>query len=49
MEFYKRLIIKILERSSVGADNRILKKLKSGYDLTQREMAELEELLEHIL
>lgn len=49
MEFYKRLIIKILERSSVGSDNRILKKLKSGYDLTQREMAEPEELLEHIL
>lgn len=49
MEFYKRLIIKILERSSVGSDNRILKKLKIGYDLTQREMAELEELLEHIL
>ena len=49
MEFYKRLIIKILERSSVGSDKRILKKLKSGYDLTQREMAELEELLEHIL
>ena len=49
MEFYKRLIIKILERSSVGSDNRILKKLKSGYDLTQSEMAELEELLEHIL
>ena len=49
MEFYKRLIIKILERSSVGSDNRIFKKLKSGYDLTQKEMTELEELLENIL
>ena len=49
MEFYKRLVIKILERSSVGSENRILKKLKSGYDLTQREMLELEELLENIL
>ena len=49
MEFYKRLVMKILERSSVGYDNRILKKLKSGYDLTQKEMAELEELLENIL
>lgn len=49
MEFYKRLIIKILERSSIGSENRILKKLKSGYDLTQKEMAELEELLENIL
>ena len=49
MEFYKRLVIKILERSSVGSENRILKKLKSRYDLTQREMSELEELLENIL
>ena len=49
MEFYKRLVIKILERRSVGSENRILKKLKSGYDLTQKEMAELEELLENIL
>ena len=49
MEFYKRLVIKILERSSVGSENRILKKLKSGYDLTQRAMSELEELLENIL
>ena len=49
MEFYKRLVIKILERSSVGSENSILKKLKSGYDLTQKEMAELEELLENIL
>ena len=49
MEFYKRLVIKILERSPVGSENRILKKLKSGYDLTQKEMAELEELLENIL
>ena len=49
MEFYKRLVIKILERSSVGSENRILKKLKRVYDLTQREMSELEELLENIL
>ena len=49
MEFYKRLVIKVLERSSVGSENRILKKLKSGYGLTQREMSELEELLENIL
>ena len=49
MEFYKRLIIKILEKSSVSSDNRLLEKLKSGYDLTQREMNELEELLDSIL
>jgi trp operon repressor len=49
LEFYKRLIIKILEKSSVGSDNKLLEKLKSGYDLTQKEMSELEELLENIL
>ena len=49
MEFYKRLIIKILERSSLGHESLILKKLKSGHDLNQREMQELEELIEQII
>ena len=41
---------KLLEfYSSVGSDNKLLEKLKSGYDLTQKEMSELEELLENIL
>ena len=44
MEFYKKLVIKILERSSLGEDNPLLKKLKSGYDLSQRERTELEEV-----
>ena len=43
MEFYKRLIIKILE------NNHLLLKLKSGHDLTQKERAELEELFDSIL
>ena len=30
MEFYKKLIIKILERSIVGNDDPILKKLKNN-------------------
>ena len=30
MEFYKRLVIKILERSSLGEENKLLKKMKSG-------------------
>ena len=38
MEFYKRLVIKVLERSSLAEDNPLLKKLKSGHDLTQKEM-----------
>ncbi len=49
MEFYKKLIIRILEKSSVGEDNRILMKLKSGHDLSQKEMIELEELLDYII
>ena len=49
MEFYKRLIIKILERSSLGYESLILKKLKSGHDLNQREMQELEELIDQII
>ena len=49
MEFYKRLIIKILERTTVGENNHRLVKLKSGHDLTQKERAELEELFDSIL
>ena len=49
MEFYKRLIIKILERTTVGEYNHLLVKLKSGHDLTQKERAELEELFDSIL
>lgn len=49
MEFYKKLIIKILERSTFGENNKLLDKLKSGHDLTQREMGELEELIDSII
>ena len=49
MEFYKRLIIKILERTTVGENNHLLVKLESGHDLTQKERAELEELFDSIL
>ena len=46
MEFYKRLIIKILEKTTIGENNHLLLKLKSGHDLTQKERAELEELFD---
>ena len=49
MEFYKSLVIKILERSSLGEENKLLKKMKSGIDLTQKEMLQLEEIIENIL
>lgn len=48
MEFYKKLIIKILNRSSVAYEDPILKKLKSGVDLNQEEMRYLEELIDNI-
>lgn len=49
MDYYRKWIIKILERSSVGSDDKILKKLKNNYDLSQDDMRYLEELLENIL
>lgn len=49
MEFYKRLIIKILEKSSIGNDDEIIHKLKKNIDLSQKEMRYLEELIESII
>ena len=49
MEFYKRLIIKILEKTTIGENNHLLLYLKSGHDLTQKERAELVELFDSIL
>ena len=49
MEFYKRLVIKILERSSLGEENKLLIKMKSGIDLNQREMLQLEEIIDNII
>ena len=42
-------IINILRRTTVGENNHLLVKLKSGHDLTQKERAELEELFDSIL
>ena len=41
MNFYLKLLIKILERSMTAKDSEILKKLKSGYDLSSEEKKEL--------
>lgn len=49
MDFYRRMIIKVLESSQSGRDSRILKILKQGYDLSQKERRELEELIESII
>lgn len=49
MNFYLKLIIKILERSMVASESNILKKLKAGYDLSNDEKKELEEMIDNII
>ena len=49
MDFYKRMLIKIIEGSASGEDSRILRKLKSGQDLNQSERRELEELIDNLI
>ncbi|NLK62266.1 MAG: hypothetical protein GX287_02350 [Fusobacteria bacterium] len=49
MEFYKKLIIKILESSSSGSESEILKILKSGQDLSKKEKEQLEEMIDSII
>ena len=49
VDFYRKMIIKILEASETGREARVLKILKSGYDLTQKERRELEELIDSII
>ena len=49
MNFYLKLLIKILERSMTAKDSEILKKLKSDYDLSSEEKKELEELIDNLI
>lgn len=49
MNFYLKLIIKILERSMIARDSQILKKLKAGYDLSNEEKNELEEMIDNLI
>lgn len=49
MEFYKSLIIKLLEKSMLANDDKILVKLKKNIDLDQNERRHLEELLENLV
>jgi hypothetical protein len=48
MNFYIKLIIKILEKTTSGAGSNILEKLKSGKDLDAAEKEELEQLIDNI-
>ena len=49
MNFYLKMLIKILERSMIANDSEILKKLKSGYDLSSEEKKELEEMIDNLI
>ena len=42
-------LFKILEKSMTAKDSEILKKLKSGYDLSSEEKKELEELIDNLI
>ena len=49
MNFYLKLLIKILEKSMTAKDSEILKQFKSGYDLSSEEKKELEELIDNLI
>lgn len=48
MNFYIKLIIKILEKSMTGQDSEILQKLKKGIDLNSEDKKELEEIIDNL-
>ena len=48
MNFYIKLIIKILEKSTTGQDSEILYKLKKGIDLNSEDKKELEEIIDNL-
>jgi hypothetical protein len=48
MDFYRRMLIKILKNSMAGQESNVLKVLESGYDLTIKDKEELEELIDNM-
>lgn len=48
MDFYVRMLIKVLERSMSAEDSNVLKKLREGYDLNAKDRKELEELIDNL-
>lgn len=48
MNFYVRMLIKVLERSMSAQDSEVLKKLKSGIDLTTKDKKELEDMIDNL-
>lgn len=48
MNFYEKMLIKVLEKSMSAQDSEILKKLKSGIDLSAKDKKELEDLIDSL-
>ena len=48
MSFYEKMLIKILEKSMSAQDSEVLKKLKSGIDLSTEDKKELEEMIDNM-
>lgn len=48
MNFYEKMLIKVLEKSMSAQDSEVLKKLKSGIDLTTEDKKELEEMIDNM-
>ncbi len=48
MNFYERMLIKVLEKSMSAQDSEVLRKLKSGIDLTAKDKKELEEMIDNL-
>lgn len=48
MNFYIKMIIKMLERSMTGQDSEVLKKLRMGIDLSIKDKEELEEIIDSL-
>ncbi len=48
MDFYVRMLIKVLEKSMSACESEVLKKLKSGHDLSAKDKKELEDLVDNL-
>lgn len=48
MNFYVKMLIKVLEKSMSAQESEVLKKLKTGIDLDTKDRKELEELIDNL-
>ena len=48
MNFYVKMLIKVLEKSMSAQESEVLKKLKSGIDLNNKDRKHLEEMIDNL-